>query len=269
VFAAPQRLGLDFVLAKPVMTRLPSPPPFTFVALLAVAMVSVAVWADAHGAKAQGCLSTAASADPLRRGTGSGFVVDSRGAILTNYHVAAGCGALRVRHGNAVIPVKLAAVDARADLAVLLPQRPMPLRPAVFRRGAAPLSGEPVVVAGFPREVLDRGWLKAVTGKVTALDQRVEGHRFMRISAAVGPGTSGGPVLDRAGRVIGVVTGMLHARATGMPIDNPGLAVPGDAVQRFLRSVGVAYSVAEGVPADTKGLAASAAAYTVLVECGP
>ena len=208
------------------------------------------------------------SADPLRRGTGSGFVVDNRGAMLTNYHVAAGCVDLRVHHGTAVRPVRLAAADARADLAVLLPLRPLLLRPAVFRRAAAPVAGESVAVAGFPREVLDRGWLKVATGKVSALDQKVEGHRFMRISVAVGPGTSGGPVLDPAGRVIGVVTGMLHARATGIPVKNPGLAIPGDTVQRFLRSVGVTYSVGDGAPADTKGLAASAAAYTVLVECG-
>ena len=195
---------------------------------------------------------------------GTGFVVDDKGRVLTSHHVVAGCRLLAMRSGNARVAASLVSADRAADLALLLPHGALPASPVSFRRRATVRAGERVVVAGFPREVTGTGWLRAGSAEVVMAG---DGAGRFRLSVAVEPGNSGGPVFDRAARVIGVAAGTLRDAATGVPVGGPGVAVAGDAVQRFLRRAGVAYRMDEGSELGIPAIAERARDSTVLVEC--
>ena len=94
----------------------------------------------------------------------------------------------------------------------------------------------------------------------------------MQITAPVQPGNSGGPLLDGAGKVVGVVVAKLDtlyvAEAIGDIPQKLNFAIQGWVAQVFLDSLVIDYRTAGGVtPTDTADVAAHARAYTVLVEC--
>lgn len=210
---------------------------------------------------------SAATPKPVRYGaTGSAVVVDGKGHVLTAYHVVKQCRGLRLHQRDAVIPARVVAVDRSLDLALLEATQPLPGRAARFRQTAAS-GGEAVLVAGFPREVSGTGMLKAQRARVTAVADPRAGPARMRISAVVNSGTSGGPVLDRSGRVIGLVTGMLYDKSLGVPVLNPGVAVRGEAIRSFLQSAGSAVILGAASPSATSAIATLAAEFTLLVGC--
>ncbi|WP_242334503.1 MULTISPECIES: S1C family serine protease [unclassified Anaeromyxobacter] len=145
-----------------------------------------------------------------RRGLGSGVVLAPDGWILTNAHVAAGPGPLRVRlSGARTVKGELAGADALTDLAVVRAEArdlpPLPLAERRLRVGEIVLAiGNPL---GFERSV--------TTGVVSALHRNLPAARgevlegLVQTDAAVNPGNSGGPLVDAHGAVVGITTAML------------------------------------------------------------
>jgi S1-C subfamily serine protease len=155
------------------------------------------------------------------RGQGSGVVLAQDGFVLTNAHVAAGGGPLRVRlSGARVVQGELVGKDARTDLAVLRASATdLPPLPLAERRLRV---GEVVIAIGNPL-----GFERSVSlGVVSALHRNLAGPQgevlegLVQTDAAVNPGNSGGPLLDARGAVVGVTTAMLPF-ASGI-----GFAVP-------------------------------------------
>ena len=156
-----------------------------------------------------------------RRGQGSGVVLAQDGFVLTNAHVAAGGGPLRVRlSGARAVTGEVVGADERTDLAVVraaatdLP--PLALSEQRLRVGEVVVAiGNPL---GFERSV-SLGVVSALYRNLAAPQGEVlEG--LVQTDAAVNPGNSGGPLLDARGAVVGVTTAMLPwAR-------NIGFAVP-------------------------------------------
>jgi serine protease Do len=145
-----------------------------------------------------------------RRGLGSGVVLAPDGWILTNAHVAAGPGPLRVRlSGARTVNGTLAGADARTDLAVVRTDaRDLPALPLSERRLRV---GEIVLAIGNPL-----GFERSVTtGVVSALHRNLPASRgevlegLVQTDAAVNPGNSGGPLVDAQGAVVGITTAML------------------------------------------------------------
>ena len=172
------------------------------------------------------------------RGTGSGFVWDEQGGaihIVTNYHVVAGARAARVRLSDQrTFDAKLVGVSPDNDLAVLrivVPdRRPTPLPLGTSRDLQV---GQRVVAIGNPFG-LDH---TLTTGVVSALDRSLDGedgrtvHHLIQTDAAINPGNSGGPLLDSAGRLIGVNTAIYSPSGASAGI---GFAVPADTVNRVV-----------------------------------
>jgi len=140
--------------------------------------------------------------------TGSGFVVDDDGFILTNAHVVESSTDVRVSFSDkTTAQARIVGKDESTDLALLKvdPSR-LKLRPLALGDSKSVQVGDPTVAIGNPFG-LDR---TLTTGVVSALQRRISApngfgiDNVIQTDAAINPGNSGGPLLDAAGRVIGI-----------------------------------------------------------------
>ncbi|WP_372623733.1 S1C family serine protease [Falsiroseomonas sp.] len=183
--------------------------------------------------------------------TGTGFVI-APGRALTNHHVVNECRGLRLRNAAGTeAPVRVLASDRERDLALLeVPENVGP--PLAFRREGSLRRGEGVVTYGFPLAGLLSSGPTLTTGEISALAGLGDNQRQFQISAPVQPGNSGGPLLDMAGNVVGVIVSKLNAQRvaqrTGDIPQNVNFAVKGSEALEFLRRHGVTPRFAEGTP---------------------
>ncbi len=158
---------------------------------------------------------------------GSGIIVDTQGDILTALHVVQGASRIEVTFFDGTTSTaSITSSDPSDDIAVLSAQRlPTVLAPAVL--GPNPQVGEEVFAIGNPLGLV--GSLSA--GVVSGLDRtfRLADGRtqsgLVQFDAAVNPGSSGGPLLNAKGQVIGIVTGLANA-AGNDEFAGIGFAVP-------------------------------------------
>jgi S1-C subfamily serine protease len=200
------------------------------------------------------------------QGYGTGFVVSDMGHVLTNRHVVQGCSAVTV-DGQAA---RLLAEDAVFDLALLRAPHLAGTLPAIFAAEPARLNSD-VTVAGFPLPDL-LGGLNVTRGAVTSLKGIGGDGINMQISAPVQPGNSGGPVVNAAGQVVGVVVAKLDAAAVARLYDdipqNVNFAIRGEIAKLFLAQNGVDPVIgAPGSAMAPEDLAEAAARFTRLVSC--
>jgi S1-C subfamily serine protease len=147
-----------------------------------------------------------------RAGVGSGVIVNADGDILTSLHVVDGAATITVSFSDGTkSPAAIRSADAAHDIAVLSPARlPEVVVPAVL--GGGTQVGEEVFAVGHPLGLV--GSLSA--GVVSGLDRSFplgNGRSLggmIQFDAAVNPGNSGGPLLNRNGQVIGIVTGLAN-----------------------------------------------------------
>ena len=195
--------------------------------------------------------------------SGSGFRV-ARGAIVTNHHVIDGCSRLRV---NGTV-AQVRGSDARSDLALLGVDLPGPSASLRAKRAAV---GEPVAVAGYPLRGLLSGF-NMTTGTLSSLSGLGGDTRYLQITAPVQPGNSGGPMLDSAGNLMGVVVSKLDAirlaKITGDMAQNVNFAINVNVLRSFLDANSVDYdSASSNKPIPPTAIAEKARGFTVLVEC--
>jgi S1-C subfamily serine protease len=169
------------------------------------------------------------------RGTGSGFIWDSAGHVVTNGHVIADASEATVRLADGKdYPATLIGVSRTHDIAVLQIRIPA--------RSAVPISigtshdlqvGQKVYAIGNP---FGLDWT-LTTGIVSALDRSLTGEdsvliqHLVQTDAAINPGNSGGPLLDSAGRLIGMNTAIYSPSGASAGV---GFAVPVDTVNRVV-----------------------------------
>jgi hypothetical protein len=137
--------------------------------------------------------------------TGSGFILNNAGAVVTNEHVVAGASVLQVilNSGEKILADGLIHVDADKDFAVLKIAAPR-LNPLPLSRWDDVVQGSRVLALGSPL-----GLDKTVTDGIVSQVRNDENRTLIQHTAAISPGSSGGPLLDDRGRVIGINTLML------------------------------------------------------------
>ena len=173
--------------------------------------------------------------EEVPRGTGSGFVWDDAGHVVTNAHVIQGASGAVVRLADQnAYPARLVGVAPDYDLAVLkIDAGATELPPIAVGTSADLRVGQSVFAIGNPFG-LDQS---LTTGVVSALGRRIPGlagrpiDEVVQTDAAVNPGNSGGPLLDSAGRLIGVNTQIASPSGASAGI---GFAVPVDTVNRIV-----------------------------------
>jgi S1-C subfamily serine protease len=169
------------------------------------------------------------------QGTGSGFVWDERGHLVTNYHVVAGAAGALVRLADGrESNASLVGVSPAHDLAVLridVGDHPVPL--PVGTSGDLQV-GQSVFAIGNPFGLdwtLTTGIVSALDRSLPAGDGRYLIEGLIQTDAAINPGNSGGPLLDSAGRLIGVNTAIYSPSGAYAGV---GFAVPVDTVIRVV-----------------------------------
>jgi S1-C subfamily serine protease len=168
-----------------------------------------------------------------QEGTGSGFVYDTEGHIVTNYHVIEGAEELYIKLPDEVeVPARVVGADPSNDLAVLqIDTTGSPLTPIPMGESDSLRVGQFVVAIGNPfglERTLTVGVISALGRVIESPDNRFIGE-IIQTDAAINPGNSGGPLLDLNGRVIGVNTAILSQASTGI-----GFAVPVNTVRRVV-----------------------------------
>jgi serine protease Do len=164
---------------------------------------------------------TFAGRDGNRQGLGTGFVIDKRGLIATNLHVLGEGRPIEVQTASGKdLPVKaIHASDRGLDLAIV--EVDAGELPALDLGDSDQLAqGEPILVMGNPH-----GLKHSVVSGVVSGRREIDGRKMIQLAMPVEPGNSGGPVLDRQGRVVGIVT--LKSAVT----DNLGFAVEVNALR--------------------------------------
>jgi S1-C subfamily serine protease len=191
------------------------------------------------------------------QGTGTGFFWDMQGHIVTNFHVIQGASGARVTLADqSQFRAQLVGVFPDRDLAVLKIDAPADkLRPLPIGRSADLQVGQGVYAIGNPfglDQTLTRGVVSALNREIESVTRRTI-RGAIQSDAAINPGNSGGPLLDSAGRLIGVNTAIYSPSGASAGI---GFSIPVDEVNRivprlirdgrFVRpALGVAYAPME------------------------
>jgi 2-alkenal reductase len=168
-------------------------------------------------------------------GSGSGFVWDAAGHVVTNDHVVAGASRVGVRLASGeAVAATVVGTAPDYDLAVLrVDDAATPLRPLALGTSADLEVGQAAFAIGSPfglRQTLTAGVVSALNRSLpTAGGRELAG--VIQTDAAINPGNSGGPLLDSAGRLIGVNTAILSGSGAFAGV---GFAVPVDLVNRVV-----------------------------------
>jgi TPR repeat protein len=209
---------------------------------------------------------------PTKQKYGTAVIVSKDGHALTNHHVINGCGEIKIagREGGA----KLITSDSANDIALLqLPNNndnfaKINPEPNKLRQG------EDVIVFGYPlNSVLSSGG-NLTFGTVSALSGLNNNTNQIQITAPIQPGSSGSPVMDKKGDIVGIVSMKLDdtkmAKATGSIGQTVNFAVNGQTVKTFLDTNNVPYKTGGGffsMEKNNADIAEEAKKWTVLVEC--
>jgi len=168
-------------------------------------------------------------------GTGSGFVWDAAGHIVTNNHVVRGAGTITIwLPSGEQFEAEIVGVAPNYDLAVIRPKAKHSLPPAIAVGSSAALKvGQSAYVIGSPfglEQSLTTGVISGLRRQLPTTRSR-EIANIIQTDAAVYPGNSGGPLLDSAGRVIGVISAFFSLAAPNTAL---GFAIPSDVASRII-----------------------------------
>ena len=174
--------------------------------------------------------------DPLESGSGSGFIFDTQGHIVTNNHVVAESDRIMVTLADeTTVRAEVVGTDPSSDLAVLKIEAIAELlHPVELGESKSLRVGQRAIAIGNPFG-LDRTITTGVISSLRrTLDRRDSGFRIAELiqtDAAINPGNSGGPLLDSNGKVIGINTAIFSQSGTSSGV---GMAVPVDMIRRVV-----------------------------------
>jgi S1-C subfamily serine protease len=170
--------------------------------------------------------------------SGSGFVIDKQGDIVTNNHVVDGATYIEVNFlDGTIVPGKVVGADPDSDLAVVKVDLPQDqLQPVSFGDSSSLEIGQTVLAIGSP---FNERWT-LTSGIVSALDRTIQGLTqfsvggVIQTDAAINPGNSGGPLLNMDGQVIGVNSQIMSNAQSNAGV---GFAIPSNLVKQVAQTL--------------------------------
>ena len=202
---------------------------------------------------------------------GTGFYISASGNVLTNNHVVDGCGEIRIPVENA--KGKLVVADQSNDLALV--KLEVSGKPSLQFQSADELKqGEEVFAFGFPLDGYLPGSGNITTGIISALAGPSNNSSLIQTTAPVQPGNSGGPLMNKKGKVVGVVVGKANAikiaKVTGDIPQNINFAISSRTVKSFLDGNNVEYQKKGDIfsfDKDSVSIAEDARKSSLKIEC--
>ena len=163
-------------------------------------------------------------------GIGSGVVINGDAEVLTSLHVVDGSTVIELIFADGTrSPATVSNADPARDIAVLTPAAlPQVVLPATIGSSSALRVGDEVFAVGNPLGLvgsLSAGVVSGLNRESTPPGRQEALEGLIQFDAAVNPGSSGGPLLDRRGQVVGIVTGLINPGEDDVFI-GIGLAVP-------------------------------------------
>ena len=227
----------------------------------------------ARNSSSPGISSSQADKTSIQKsGTGTLFYVNGEGMAITNSHVVAGCKEVKIEGSSDT--AKVITQDTVNDLALVQVNAKSKQFANIIADPGKIRQGEEIVAFGFPlNSVLSSGG-NLTPGVVSALTGLGNNTNQIQITAAIQPGSSGSPVINQKGNVIGVVAMKLSdskmAKATGQVGQNVNFAVGGQTLRSFLDAHQVTYSSGREFLVFDKSkadIADEARKWTTVVEC--
>ena len=200
-------------------------------------------------------------------GTGSGYLVDKNGHVVTNEHVVNGCSVITTGKNNTA---ELLRADATNDIAIIKTTDTEKYRPMSFA-GKDPALGQRIFVSGFPlNQILEN--LNFTSGTVSSEVGLMQNINQFQFTAPIQPGNSGGPILNEYGGILGMSVATVSNKKFEEMLDtlvqNINFGIRQSSVQSLLDQEGINYET--GNPnwlRNEESVAKEAKAGTVLIKC--
>jgi 2-alkenal reductase len=191
-------------------------------------------------------IDVAGGSDMTEFGSGSGFVIDQDGHIVTNNHVIEGADEIDVTFWDGTVALaKLVGADSYSDLALIqVTLEPGKLSPLTLADSDQVKVGQRVIAIGNPFGLVGTMTVGIVSGKGRTLPADISANSastfsnpdIIQTDAAINPGNSGGPLLNSAGEVIGV-NSAIRTDGTNRSNSGVGFAVPSNTVKRVVQQI--------------------------------
>jgi serine protease Do len=206
--------------------------------------------------------------------SGTGFFVKRDGHLLTNNHVIDNCSDITINGAVPLSPAKVVARDTEFDLA-LLKTDALPMDEAHLSSSKQPLhTDDPVLVAGYPGQAWQTGRMETHEAKILSTKGPLGEEKWLEFSDSLKRGNSGGPLLDSAGNVVGVVVAkgrlvtMNETSAAEEVVSRFDIAISLPVIRGFLSDNGINYSEADsGIYLSPDFISGSAKHFVVNVRC--
>ena len=218
-----------------------------------------------------GAKANSSSGMLVKQGTGTAFFVSKLGQAVTNHHVVGECKEVRIEGRDGVVTVTTS--DRANDLALLQVPYQANVTATINSHPENLRQGDDIAVFGFPLNSLLSAGGNLTPGIVSALTGLGNNTSQIQITASIQPGSSGSPVMNNKGEVVGVVSMKLSdskmVKATGQIAQSVNFAVSGQTLKSFLDAHHVDYSTG-GLMRFNKNaadLADEARDWTTVVEC--
>jgi S1-C subfamily serine protease len=192
---------------------------------------------DGDNTSADSAIEKPTQKTPESNSTGSGFAINSSGFIVTNEHVVADCKLIKLREGKRIYTGTIVSKNKELDLAIV---KIASAKNTYYVHFATNIrTGDDVVALGFPLGNALGSEIKVTTGNISAMVGLRGDRKTLQFTAPIQPGSSGGPLLNRKGALVGVNSSGLR----GADFENINFAVKSVELQKFLSKNKIEFSV--------------------------
>ncbi len=172
----------------------------------------------------------------IRLGQGSGFFITSDGALVTNHHVIDSAKVIKVKIGKRLIKARPIYVNKKSDVVILKINSESIKIPSLRLGDTSRIAiGDKVYVIGTPLG-LEHTFSDGIVSAIRRLDD--DKQKYIQFTAPVSPGSSGGPVFNKDGEVIGIATMIIENNSFGATAQSLNMAIPIDVIKHKIDSKG-------------------------------